>query len=550
MRIDAGAVTRAAVVLCALVSLVGGLDCSWDSPTGKLAFTGYGCPGNATCVISAARGESSTQHMFLPLGCCPADLPTPVTTNTTTYTKMHGCCPAGQVGCVSGTPGNRYLMGCATDVAQCCHDRICPDDYKCCVSELGIACCPRTTMCRASDYFVPIEANGYNSLQARVSSFFDTPDDHHCVPAYMTTNFSLTTAGDGTPLPFPLEVVTYPSNATYETFNYYVVNVTRTPDVFDCGAVMCYDGDMCVNRYRNVSKPRVIRAAGMFGCAEAKMTDQSAWDAGCFRLDHAVEEAVHPAGCCPMDTTPCGAHDHTFTPYEINAHSSPVLYEPVFACARANETCCYPFLCPPGAKCCTARRQVNGMDINVTTLAESLGPLLLATANEGHNYCCPDDATCCEYIPEAAASENASRRPKAIPFCGTDDTCRRDYYSNNRKLYPATAVREAIPFTGDHFTDGYAHRTALGIVGNTTYYAASDSIVDGSCYYLIDVNGAQVEPFTITCSVLNGNECAASPAGLCFAQNVAPFDQIALELILEAGIPCPSPTPHPWCISP
>jgi hypothetical protein len=189
------------------------------------------------------------------------------------------------------------------------------------------------------------------------------------------------------------------------------------------------------------------------------------------------------------------------------------------------------------------------VDINETEVATRFGPTLLATANEGHNYCCPEEAVCCEYIPDAATSENASRRPKSIPFCGSDATCTRDYYSNNRKLYKPEAVREAVSFTGDHFTDGLAHRTGLGVVGNVDYYTTNLTSIDDTCYYVVYINGDTNDKkyFDVSCQVLNGGTCVDSPARQCFAENMAPFDQIALEIALSGAIPCPTPTPHPWC---
>ncbi len=544
------------VAACALLACTSALNCTWDSSLGTLEFTAYACPGNASCVVSAAAGARTVQQMFIPVGCCPSELPTPCLTNTSTYIKLHGCCPDGSVCCHNSLPGNNFLMGCADTIAQCCHDRICPPGYSCCYSDRGIACCPEGTLCRGRDFFVPIDAGGAGSLSTRalVSTFFDIPDDQLCIPAHMTSNENLTVAMDGSPTRYPLQLETYLNPGVLGGTLYYVTNVSETPDVFACGRGMCHVNDTCVNRYRNVSHPRVMRSRAP-GCSTAKMRERVAWDAGCYSLGYEVEETAFEAGCCPADTTPCGAHSHTFVPQAINSHASPFLYYPVFACALANETCCYPYLCPATAQCCTARRQVHGIDINETALAETFGTTMLATANEGHNYCCPGDAFCCEFIPRVASGTDASRRPKTIPFCGTDETCTRDYYAGNRRLFHPDVVREAIQFTpgGNHYTDGLAFRTGLGIVGNTAYYGPNATTLDQTCSYQIDLNGDtnDVRYFDISCSVLNsGVSSTPSPAGVDFATNAAPFDQIANELLLSGPSLCPSPVPEPWCIMP
>jgi len=538
----------------ALIATASALNCTWDSSLGTLEFTAYACPGNASCVVSAAAGADSVQQMFIPVGCCPSELPTPCMTNTSTYTKLHGCCPEDSVCCLNTLPGNNFLMGCAATKEQCCHDRICPPGYSCCYSERGIACCPDGTLCRGRDFLVPINPDGPQSTFGLVSTFLNISDDQLCIPAHMTNDVNLTTAIDGSPTRYPLQFSTYLNPGVSGGTLYYVTNVTRTPDVFECGRYMCHDGDTCVNRYRNVSHPRVLRSRDP-GCINAKMRERPSWDGGCYRLGYEIEEDSFEAGCCPVDTTPCGAHPHTFEPYPINAHASPFLNYPVFACAMTNETCCYPFLCPATAQCCTARRQVRGIDINETALAEAFGPTMLATANEGPSYCCPGDAFCCEFIPRAASSSDASRRPKAIPFCGTDETCTRDYYAGNRRLFRADMVREAIPFTpgGDHFADGLAFRTGLGVVGTANYYGPNATTLDDTCYYQLDLNGDtnDVAYFDVACSVLvNGTAVRKSPAGQQYAANTAPFDQIAFELQLGGPITCPTPTPEPWCIVP
>lgn len=541
-------------LVCALLSGASALNCTWDSSLGTLAFPAYECPGDATCVVSAAAGENSVQQMFLPVGCCPSDLPTPCMTNSSTYIKLHGCCPEGSVCCLNSLPGNNFLMGCAATAAQCCHDRICPPGYACCYSERGIACCPEGTLCRGRDYLVPVTADGPQSAYDFVSTFLNVSDDQLCIPAHITDDENLTVAVDGSPTRYPLQIDTYLNPGISGGTLFYVTNVTRTPAVFECGRYMCHDGDTCVHRYRNVSHPRVLRSRAP-GCAAAKMRASTSWDAGCYKLGYEVEESSFEAGCCPGGTTPCGAHSHTFTPYAINAHASPFLDYPVFACAQANETCCYPFLCPASAQCCTARRQVRGIDINETALAETFGPTMLATANEGHNYCCPSDAFCCEFIPRAASAADASRRPKAIPFCGMDETCTRDYYAGNRRRFHPDVVREAVPFAvgGNHFTDGLAFRTSAGAVGNVEYYGQNITSLDQTCYYALDINGDtnDVGFFDITCSVLNnGTGTRNSPAGQAYAPNTAPFDQISFELQLGGPITCPSPAPQPWCVVP
>lgn len=542
------------VFVCVLGTIHGtsALNCTFESSLGTLEFEAYACPGNASCVVSASANERSAKQMFIPVGCCPSELPVPCMTNTTTYTKLHGCCPENKVCCVANLPGVDYMMGCASDTRQCCSDRICPENYRCCSTKYGRTCCPQNTLCRENDFYVPSDMDELHTTLSLVSSFFNISNDQLCIPAHIPNNREERnlTFVDGVPTGYPLQIATYNGTAPSSGILFYVTNVTMTPNVIPCGKSMCYDTDVCVHRYRNISKPRVLRTQTV-DCKTAKMMDPVAWTGGCFKVGYEISELSYAAGCCPSDTLPCGAHMHTFTPYAINTHASPFLYAPVFACAQLNETCCYPYLCPATAQCCTARRQVVGVDINVTALADLFGPTLLATANEGHNFCCPADAYCCEYIPRFAKQNRASRRPKSIPFCGTDETCTRDYYSGNRKLFDVEVVRETIPFTGSHFTDSLAQRDALGVTGNVEYYTTDPNALDDTCFYQIDLNGSPSDRtfFDISCSVLNAGN-TTSPAGVEFAGNTAPFDQLAFEIGSGQAIVCPPNAPAPWCVMP
>lgn len=549
-----------ALAVCLLVAwaacYVRALNCTYETPLGTLEFPAYPCPGNASCVVAAAQGQSSVQQMFIPIGCCPENLPVPCVTNLTSYYKLQGCCPEDHVCCVStGMPAKTFMTGCALKASQCCVNTICPPNYRCCRQGSSSACCPEGTLCRADDFFVATTGDGFNSTRLRVSSFFpDITDDQLCIPLHVTQNLSLTFI-DGFPTFYPLQMTEYlwdvPSGGTLQ----YVSGVNRTPDVSPCGRGFCHDTDECVSRYRNMSKPRIYRSPGL-ACSTAKMMDPVAWTGGCFHMGYEVEEASYEAGCCPPDTTACGGHVHTFTPYAINSHASPMLYYQVFGCAAENETCCYPFMCPVGAQCCTARRQVNGVDIDLETLTALFGEGLLATVNEGFNYCCPEDAYCCEYIPPSASNlQYASRRAKAVPFCGMDDTCTRDYYSGNRRLLPEEFTRVAIPFNGTHFSDSLYRREQLGIVGNVEYYTNTSTELQDTCYYQVDVNASDtndVRYFDIECQILNGGNVTSTSGveQVKFRGNFAPFDQLAIEGNISGPIVCPPTKPAPWCIMP
>ncbi len=532
------------------------LNCTFDSPLGTLTFNAYGCPGNASCVVAASQGQSTVQQMYIPIGCCPDTLPTPCITNTTSYYKLQGCCPQGQVCCTStGMAASTFMTGCAKSARQCCVNNICPENYYCCRQGSKATCCPKGTLCRNDDFFVSVAPTGYNGTNVRISTFFpEINADQMCIPLHITSDINLTFT-DGFPTFYPLVMTEYlydvPSGGTLQ----YVSDVNRTPDVSPCGRGYCFDTDECVSRYRNISKPRIFRNPG-FDCSKAKMMNPLDWDAGCFELGYETEVASYEAGCCPQNTTACGAHVHTFTPYEINSHASPFLYHQVFGCAGENETCCYPFMCPAGAQCCTARRQVDGVDIDLQNLTALFGPGLLATVNEGYNFCCPEDAYCCEFIPPSASNmQFASRRAKAVPFCGMDDTCTRDYYSGNRRLLPEEFTRITIPFNSTHFEDSLYRRQQLGIVGNVNYYTTNETKLQDTCFYNITVNSGdsdEVKYFDIECQILNtGNVTSTSGVEqVKFRGNFAPFDQLAIEANIQGPIVCPPTKPAPWCIMP
>lgn len=527
------------------------VNCTTPHPTGEITFPFFKCPNNTHCVVSDIGGSSFSSgsnggiNSLIPVGCCPDHLRTHCHQNGTTYSNLLGCCPYESVCCVGLQSGREYLVGCAARSTQCCNTRICEEGYSCCISSKGSTCCPDTTLCRAFDQYLPVNDTNNGLRTARISSFFNISDDQMCIPLDNSgPDFNVTGIFE-----YPNIVVQYP---TPYGIGYYVADIVGNPNVTVCGTQMCHTGDECVHRYRNISKTRVFRNTTA-ACADAKMMNASYWGVGgCFRVGSEIETASFPAGCCAPGKTPCGAHQHTFTPYEINTHSSPFLYDLISGCTNENETCCYPFICPPETQCCTAQRQVFGKDIDMALLRLDLGNVSFASNNEGHNFCCPAEAFCCEYIPSHALERTVSMMPKSIPFCGTDANCTLNFFGSRRTIYPRRAVRETIPWTDTFFNEELAFRQSLGVVGNTNPYTPNSTELDDTCFYQATVamgtNPPETIFFDIPCSVLaNGN--TPSVAGAILAPNVAPAIQIQKEIALGGKIPCPSPTPEVWCES-
>lgn len=525
------------------------VNCTMSHRTGEIEFPFFKCPNNTHCVVSSIGGYGERSpgglNSFVPVGCCPDTQPNHCHSNATVYGSLLGCCPEATVCCVGTLSQQRYLVGCARSPSQCCDTRICEEGYSCCRTPSGSTCCPNATLCRAHDVYVPAES-GVNGLRTkRISSFFNISSSQLCIPIDGTLydeNVSL-------PVEYPYSVTLYPSPQGFQdTEGHYVNSIAETPNVTECGKRMCLDGDVCIHRYRNVSVPDVFRNSTLPECVGAQMLNNTAWDIGCFRRVWTTDEKNYTVGCCAPGKTPCGAHSHTFEPSEINSHVSPFLTEEILGCVGENETCCHPYICSAGSRCCTARRQIDGIDINITAFRETIANTTFATHNEGHQFCCPDEAFCCEYIPAHAAKRTMSMHAKSIPFCGLDATCTSNFFGNRRTFYKPRAVRETIPWDADPIAEQLAFRQSLGIVGSPSPPPAPPGFAN-TCYYtiLIGTDPTPV-PFTINCAVVGRGE-AVSGAGAIFAPGVAPSRQMTLEEELGGKIPCPTPVPEVWCES-
>ena len=446
------------------------------------------------------------------------------------------------------------MMGCALRQEQCCVDRICPVGYRCCVSPLGTTCCPQDTICRGSDVFVPTTFAIENATEARLSTFVNVSDTQLCLP--ITSEVGSPTdplVPVGPYYEFPPYIIetTFSGIQTVpgiDQFYYRVVDIMPSQNVTACGRQMCNLGDECIYRYRNLTRPFIAQNTSDPICLGRKLMDQSAWDDGCYFYKPEHVEESYPVGCCPADTTPCGAHQYTFNQYEVNAHDSPVLYDTMTACVYANETCCFPQVCPPATQCCTARRQIYG---NITALKELYENVTFISDNEGQTMCCPDDAYCCEFIPLNASPEIGRFTPQSMTFCGLDDTCRFSYYGNRRRKLPEDRVSLTTPITVNFFTGDYDWRVSKGIVGNMSPMQG-DTPDNNICVYNVkDTSTGQNQHYDITCEVLNKGEAPSSiDAGLKFAKFVGPGVQYQAELELGGPITCPSPTPQIWCVPP
>lgn len=524
------------------------VNCTVSHRTGDIIFPFFKCPNNTHCVVSSLSGDGArapgSRFSFVPVGCCPDSQPIHCKSSGTTYTNLLGCCPADSVCCVGTASTQRYLIGCAKNANQCCRASICEEGYSCCRTLQGDTCCPDTTVCRSRDQYLPAEPSTFGLRTKRISVFLNISSDQRCIPMDVSVDLDANRTVE-----YPYNVTRYPSTSNLTNYEGYFVNsIAATPNVTLCGTRMCYDDDTCVHRYMNRSYSRVHQNTTA-ECANASTLNVTAWDIGCFRRVWNTDEQSYAVGCCAAGKTPCGAHRHTFEPYEINAHTSPFLTEEISGCAAANETCCHPYICSAGSRCCTARRQVDGVDINITAFRERLANTTFVTHNEGHQFCCPDEAFCCEYIPSHAASRAMSMQPKSIPFCGLDATCTTNFFGNRHVFFPSRAVRETIPWDADPFTEELAFRQSIGIVGNPAPTPTPPPGFEGTCYYQVNIGGTDPPtPFTTNCQVINSG-LGISGAGAFFAPNVAPRDQIILEEALGGKIPCPSPTPEIWCDS-
>jgi hypothetical protein len=258
----------------------------------------------------------------------------------------------------------------------------------------------------------------------------------------------------------------------------------------------------------------------------------------CLIYNHEYFIRSHPLGCCPVNSTPCAAFEHTLKlplPSEYPKYHS--IYDPMLGCALEGEICCGNAICTAGYKCCDIRLTVDGGFAPITLDGESnlnghvtgtylrMGLLydLLNNAdafNRTYNTdildlrekCCPVYSFCCQI---ETGIETVKTTGKLMHYyCSVDPFCKIPISNGGSfsgaagikmkiKGYPAQMLSEDLSL--DHNSDGIYDFVQDILETNrykNTIYAKSSSPSDIGKYQCnISLDNVNI----IECSKLNNN---------------------------------------------
>jgi hypothetical protein len=336
----------------------------------------------------------------LPIGCCPNELSTPCYPGRP-YAGLLGCCPAFSYCCVDAYPYNEHWVGCVEDLAQCCGSIMCPVGYACCDTIEGI-CCPTLLRC-ANQTEVDSDSSGARCLEQ-----YDL-----LYSSVNVTDFNYTFDTDGS----------FTINATLET-----VNITRPSafnETYECANVRCYLNDTCVVAWSNLTLMQVWDVPDGTPHTFTYLPDGS-------NVTFTVVENSTEVGCCPPNTTACSTSVLGFGPYPAE-YDIGTMFTRILGCAREDEECCAPTICPAGMKCCRTRASYQGnvtQLINAANYSQTLNLTLLEAITFQSNGCPINTSTCCSVeLPSIFTNTNLG----VVPYCGKGDSCNEPMFGIDSK---------------------------------------------------------------------------------------------------------------------
>lgn len=312
---------------------------------------------------------------------------------------LYGCCPDNSTCCVS----SKTFLGCAHSLNQCCNDRICPDGYGCCggvpasfydqvASGTATKCCPlppgadindKSTYCQAA---VIGDVSLANSTKAWTG----------CLVSYTET----------------LDFCDYRGSYSVLSGN----NTVDWMDFIDAGLVTepCFVDGINTPVCRNLTN----KCQDTSECAYFNHVSLGT-DINPYYDEAAVVEYEQVGGCCPVGTDACvdvGA------PSFFGGNEQDI----VRGCAdpALGETCCGPYVCPIGTRCCSGNETRERLD----STQEQLDLGIATQANYTVYYgCCPTELECCNRVERDP--ENAQFGLRF--FCGApfkNESCARNMH--------------------------------------------------------------------------------------------------------------------------
>ena len=419
------------LVVFALVAGSGGQNTCVS--TSGATFTGVTCPNGTYCVFDSRYDQYDlavqpivTQTVGgMPIGCCPEELSTPCYPGRP-YSGLLGCCPALTYCCVDAYPYQEHWVGCAEDLSQCCGSQICAKGYACCDPIDGV-CCPNLLRCANNT-----EVEAYNSTNApRCLDQYDL-----LYSTVNVTSITLTNSTNGTIV----------INATLE-----VVNATRPSpfnQTYECANQRCYLNDTCVVAWANLTLMQVWDVPD--GTPHTFTYIPYGSNVTFTTIENSTE-----IGCCPPNTTACSSSVLGFDPYPAENDISS-LFTTLLGCAKADEECCAPTICPSGMKCCRTRASYQGDLAQLINAANysNTGNLTLIDSIIFQSHCCPiNTSTCCAVeIPSIFTNTNLG----VLPYCGKGDSCEEPMFGIDSKLGITSSIDgyQGVEITVQEYVDG------------------------------------------------------------------------------------------------
>lgn len=471
-------------IVCGFITFTFAQNCTHPNPGFNYTYN-FSCPINTTCVVDDRFDPPNQLLTAIPVGCCPDNLPQACFRDDA-FMGIDGCCRENQACCYTAAPLQRRWIGCAAGQEQCCFNQICPEGYFCCATSFGHTCCPRGTTCFSEDFEIYSDGPGsLGFLPANFTALFNvTFLEDLCIPIegqFFPVNFDLNNTnitenrepcggviGDLKP---EMWTVTLP--------NITLFNTTK------CGKHMCAENDTCIMRYFNGTGMNYTLNTSNPACIDYNPDPNfvNTWPPACTNVTLSLNENAHPVGCCPSNHTPCGPYPISFSPVEAEL---PQLWNPtmgMIGCVGPGETCCNPFICPVGMKCCSNKFTVNGTgpiypanqtgrivpDFLMGSVGEPGVQGLMIKFGQTMEMCCPENAYCCQI--EVPYPKHYSPGGEFFSFCGVAPDCTLDAYKPDYLVYSEDLVGQAIQQTEsllDILSEGY-----ITNVGSSDEYTCS-----------------------------------------------------------------------------
>lgn len=301
-------------------------NCTYESDL-DAAFAA--CPATTCHVVVQRQVQWPTAELGqlwnvnLSIGCCPEQT---YGIYDATDNLLYGCCAPSDTPSQIPVPcfnNRRQMIGCTNYASRCCGDQICGRNYVCC----GDQCCPK------------MGTGQYSLADSCLVVQEENPGTNTQLPTYKGCKYS------------PLQICEPTQTYTVNCNPYTVLdNSTTCP-------FCAYPSINCIFPPPNVEALQ-LPCKFLIDCVKTDLVIQncSGVVVGC--IDN-VSTVDIPVGCT----------DTSLVPQDVCIYP-PVGSAPILVGDRgADETCCGPFICSKGMKCCNTTflaKNIFNQEVNQT----------------------------------------------------------------------------------------------------------------------------------------------------------------------------------------